>query len=103
VRLHRSPAGPRYILLGDQRIKTSAEIVLVPPPAGLKNDVLRLRSVNSIVIAPASTGKDRRRIIVNKSDQTNSGTRSSSIPAERILRIVVIKLIAPMIEDAFAR
>jgi len=65
---------------------------------------LRLRSVNSIVIAPASTGKDRRRrIIVNKTDQTNSGTRSSSIPAERILRIVEIKLIAPMIEDAPAR
>ena len=51
------------------------------------------------MIAPASTGKDRRRrIIVNKTDQTNNGTRSSSIPAERILRIVEIKLIAPIIE-----
>lgn len=56
------------------------------------------------MIAPASTGKDRRRrIIVNKIDQMNNGTRSSSIPAERILRIVEIKLIAPMIEDAPAR
>lgn len=30
-----------------------------PPPAGSKNDVFRFRSVNSIVMAPASTGSLR--------------------------------------------
>jgi len=69
-----------------------------PPPEGTKNDIFRFRSVNNIVIAAASTGKDRkRRIIVNKIDQINNGIRSSSIPVERILMIVEIKLIAPII------
>ena len=31
-----------------------------PPIAGSKNDVFRLRSVSSIVIAPARTGSDAR-------------------------------------------
>jgi hypothetical protein len=45
-----------------------------PPPAGSKNDVFKLRSVRSIVIAPAKTGKERsRRIAVRKTDQTNKG------------------------------
>lgn len=49
-----------------------------PPPAGSKNDVLRFRSVRSIVIAPASTGRDRRRrIVVIFTDQTNRGACSS--------------------------
>ncbi|KAF7380323.1 hypothetical protein HZH66_014678 [Vespula vulgaris] len=40
-----------------------------PPPAGSKKDVLRFRSVRSIVIAPARTGNDnRRRIAVIKID-----------------------------------
>ena len=57
-----------------------------------------------IVIAPVSTGKDsKRKIIVNKIDQINNEIRSSSIPVERILMMVEIKLIAPIIEDAPAR
>lgn len=32
-----------------------------PPPATSKNLVLAFRSVRSIVIAPARTGRDRRR------------------------------------------
>ena len=48
-----------------------------PPPAGSKKEVLMLRSVNSIVIAPARTGKDNnRRITVNNTAHTNSGIRS---------------------------
>lgn len=62
---------------------------------------MRLRSVRSIVIAPARTGKDRsNRIAVINTDQTNSGIRSMVIPADRILITVVIKFTAPKIEDA---
>lgn len=49
-----------------------------PPPAGSKNEVLRFRSVRSIVIAPARTGSERSRsttVIVTA--HTNSGIRSS--------------------------
>lgn len=42
-------------------------------PAGSKNDVFKLRSVSNIVIAPANTGRDkRRRSAVIDTDQTAS-------------------------------
>jgi hypothetical protein len=63
-----------------------------------------LRSVSSIVIAPARTGSDsRRRITVITAAHTNNGIRSRRSPFQRILIIVVIKLIAPKIEDAPAK
>lgn len=63
-----------------------------------------MRSVSSIVIAPARTGSDsRRRITVITAAHTNSGIRSRRSPFQRILIIVVIKLIAPKIEDAPAK
>jgi len=75
-----------------------------PPPAGSKNEVFKLRSVSSIVIAPAKTGRDRRsKIVVITTDQTNKGVRSNVIPVDRILTIVVIKLIAPKIDDTPAK
>lgn len=75
-----------------------------PPPAGSKNDVLRFRSVRSIVIAPARTGSDRRRrTTVISTAHTNRGTRSNRRPLHRMLITVVIKLIAPKIEDAPAK
>jgi hypothetical protein len=75
-----------------------------PPPAGSKNEVFKLRSVKSIVIAPAKTGKDnKRRIAVKNTDQTKRGVRSQVIPTVRILIIVVIKFTAPKIEEAPAR
>lgn len=62
------------------------------------------RSVNSIVIAPAKTGKDNKsKIAVIKTAQTNKEILSISIPIGRILIIVEIKLIAPKIEDTPAR
>jgi len=71
---------------------------------GSKNEVLRFRSVNSIVIAPARTGKERRsKITVRKTLHTNRGIRSNVIVVGRILITVDIKLIAPRIEDAPAR
>ena len=75
-----------------------------PPPAGSKKEVLRFRSVRSIVIAPARTGNEsssNTTVIVTA--QTNSGIRSSCIPCHRILITVVIKLMAPKIDDAPAR
>lgn len=75
-----------------------------PPPAGSKNVVFKLRSVKSIVIAPARTGRDkRRRMAVKKTDQTKRGVWSHVIPGERILIIVVIKFTAPRIDEAPAK
>lgn len=75
-----------------------------PPPAGSKKDVFKLRSVRSIVMAPAKTGNVRRsRTTVMIIDHTNNGIRSRRIPFHRILIMVVMKLIAPRMEAAPAR
>jgi hypothetical protein len=72
-----------------------------PPPAGSKKDVLKFRSKRSIVIAPARTGKDNNsNNAVSSTDHTNSGTRSILREFTRIFKIVVIKLMAPKIEEA---
>lgn len=71
-----------------------------PPPAGSKNDVFKFRSVNNIVIAPANTGNEsRRRTAVIITDHVNKGIWSNVMFLIRILIIVVIKLIAPKIEE----
>jgi hypothetical protein len=60
--------------------------------------------VRSMVTAPARTGRDRRsRIDVINTDQINREVWSQYIPGERILKIVVMKLIAPRIEDIPAK
>lgn len=60
---------------------------------------MKFRSVKSIVIAPAKTGRDsRRRVAVTIKDQTNRDNRSHETPGARILRIVVMKFTAPKIE-----
>lgn len=75
-----------------------------PPPAGSKKEVLILRSVKSMVIAPASTGKESsNKIAVIKTDHTKRGIRSNEIPLDRILMIVVIKFTAPRIEEIPAK
>jgi hypothetical protein len=75
-----------------------------PPPAGSKNEVFRFRSVNSIVIAPARTGRDRsRRMTVRRTAHTNSGIRSNRIPFHRMLITVVMKFTAPKIDEAPAK
>jgi hypothetical protein len=67
---------------------------------GLKKTVLKLRSIKSMVIAPAKTGNERRRRkAVIKTDQTNKGNVYMRIPRARMFTIVTIKLIAPRIED----
>jgi hypothetical protein len=48
------------------------------------------------VIAPASTGRERRRrMAVTSVAQVNRGIVCRLIPGARILRVVTIKLIAP--------
>merc|ERR1711970_128672 len=75
-----------------------------PPPDGSKKVVLKLRSSRSIVIAPASTGREsNRRKAVSRTDQTNRGMISSLRPRPRMLAMVVMKLIAPRMEDTPAR
>jgi hypothetical protein len=57
-----------------------------------------------MVIAPAKTGKERRRrIVVIITDQTNKGIRSNVIPLDRILIAVVIKFTEPRIEEIPAK
>ena len=64
----------------------------------------KLRSVSSIVIAPASTGSaSTSRNAVTSIDHTNSGIRCIVMPGARMLKIVVMKLIAPRIDEAPAR
>jgi len=75
-----------------------------PPPAGSKKLVLKFRSVSSMVMAPARTGRESsRRIAVIVTPHTKRGARSKTIPLVRILITVVIKLIAPRIEEIPAR
>lgn len=75
-----------------------------PPPVGSKKDVLKFRSVSSIVIAPANTGNDSRRsTAVTRTDQTNRGIASILIAEERMFIMVVMKLIAPKMEEAPAK
>jgi hypothetical protein len=70
----------------------------------LKNVVLRLRSVKSLVIAPPKTGSDNnKRIAVTNIDQTKRGKRAKVIPGARLLTMVTIKLIAPKIDEIPAK
>lgn len=57
-----------------------------------------------MVMAPANTGNEsNKRTAVMRTDQTNRGIESRVIDEDRIFRIVVMKLIAPKIEDTPAR
>ena len=55
-------------------------------------------------MAPASTGSDSSsRNAVTSTLHTNSGILCSVMPGARMLKMVVMKLMAPRIEDAPAR
>jgi len=55
-------------------------------------------------MAPANTGRDSSsKTAVIRTDQTNKGMESRDIEEERIFIIVVIKLMAPKIEEAPAK
>ena len=75
-----------------------------PPPAGSKKVVFRLRSVSSIVMPAAKTGRERRRrTAVISTAHTNSGIWYIVTAVGFMLMIVVIKLIAPRIDEIPAR
>src|ERR1700757_60853 len=75
-----------------------------PPWSGAKKAVPKLRSVSSMVMAPARTGSDKSsRNTVTRIDHTNSGILCSVMPGARMLKMVVMKLMAPRIEEAPAR
>lgn len=66
--------------------------------------MLKFRSVNSIVIAPANTGNDNisNTAVINTA-HTNNGSLCIVIPGALMFIIVVIKFIAPRIEDIPAK
>ena len=67
-----------------------------PPPATSKKDVLKFLSVNTIVIAPAKTGKDNsNRTAVTTTAQPNKANLCNLIPGLLMFNIVVMKFIAP--------
>ena len=70
-----------------------------PPPAALKNEVMKNLSVSSMVTAPASTGITAisRKAVISQVQQ-KIGIFSRSTPGARMLRMVAMTLIAPMIE-----
>lgn len=66
--------------------------------------MFKFRSVKSIVIAPANTGKDKRsKIAVIKTAQGNKGIRSRDILSVRRFAKVLIKLTAPKSEEIPAK
>ena len=91
----------KYKLQDDQKTKINVDIKQdLLHQHGSKKVVLKFRSVNNIVIAPAKTGKDNNnKNAVIKTDHTNKGNLCIFIPGARILIIVVIKLIAPNNEE----
>jgi len=63
--------------------------------------VLKLRSVRSLVIPPARTGRERRRRnAVIRIDQTKRGSLYLKRPGARLLKTVTMKLIAPRSDAA---
>lgn len=63
-----------------------------------------MRSESNIVIAPASTGRERsKRKAVKRTDQANKGMISNFKPQPRMFAMVVIKLIEPRIDETPAR
>jgi|LQAB01.1.fsa_nt_gi hypothetical protein len=75
-----------------------------PPPAGSKKEVFKFRSVNNIVMAPASTGNDsNNKMAVIITAHTNRGICSDFMLDGFILIAVEIKFTAPKIDDTPAR
>lgn len=75
-----------------------------PPPAGSKKVVFKLRSVRSIVMPAARTGRDRSsKTAVIRTDHTNKGVWYCVVEGGFIFRMVVMKLIAPRIDETPAR
>lgn len=72
----------------------------MPPPLGSKNLVLKLRSVKSIVIAPAKTGSLKiSKTAVTDTAHKNKGIElKENVLLDRAHTTVVKKLIEPIID-----
>ena len=66
--------------------------------------MFKFLSVNNIVIAPASTGNDsnNKNAVIN-TVHINNGSLLKVIPRHRIFHIVIIKFIAPAIDEIPAK
>jgi hypothetical protein len=65
---------------------------------------LKFLSVNNIVIPPANTGNDNNnKIAVINTDHTNNGILCIDIPGALMFKIVVMKFIAPRIDEIPAK
>jgi len=73
----------------------------LPPPAGSKKEVLKFRSVKSIVIAPARTGRlvTRRTEVIKRAHSIRGRRDMDTNLVVREQKIVVKKLILPRIEE----
>src|SRR6266511_6234859 len=72
----------------------------MPPLVGSKNEPPRLRSMNSKIRALANTGvASSTSNEVTSMVQQNMGSRNMVMPGARMLKIVVMKLTAPRIEE----
>lgn len=71
-----------------------------PPPEGSKKLVLRLRSVNNIVIAPAKTGrlKINNTAVILTAHKNKGNLSNEKVLVAREVTIVVKKLIDPKID-----
>ena len=66
--------------------------------------MFKLHSVKSMVSPVTNTGRERRRITaVISGDQTNNGVRYCVVAVVFFFLMVVIKLIAPKIDDTPAK
>jgi len=75
-----------------------------PPPLTSKKEVLKFRSVKSIVMAPAKTGRAKSsKIVVIRTLHANNVTCSSFIENAFILETVIIKFKDLMMEEAPAK
>src|SRR3954452_658825 len=73
----------------------------LPPLAGLKKGTPNVRARNSTPTPPASAGVATRTMAeVARTDHTNSGRRVRRRPRQRMLTIVVRKLIAEIVLEA---
>lgn len=90
--------------MGDQKNQNNCWYRIGSPfPAGSKKLVFKFWSVNSIVTPAARTGNDRGRTDVISTDHTDNGVWYCVIAGGFMLKIVVMKLIAPRIDDTSTR
>ena len=105
MKLSHTQVGLKCIFGDVQRIKINVDIGLgLLLLQGQRKLYFKFRSVSSMVIPAARTGKDNRsNTAVTRTDHTKSGVWYWVMAGGFMLIIVVIKLMAPRIETMLAR